>query len=140
MTFSSLNDIIKSTHAIDAKGGRIPIGIPGRLQIGMHGRLRRYPHSLVRVHVGSAPFPAELWSEVVAWSGTEVVNCYGTTETANWIAGASSRADGIADGLLGKMWGGSAAVMDESGSIRHVGAGEIIIQSPSSNVRLLGSS
>ena len=41
MTFSSLDDIIKSTHAIDAKGGRLPIGIPGRLQIGMHGRLRR---------------------------------------------------------------------------------------------------
>ena len=45
MTFSSPNDIIKSTHAIDAKGGRLPIGIPGRLQIGMHGRLRRYPHA-----------------------------------------------------------------------------------------------
>jgi hypothetical protein len=44
LTFLSLNDIIKSTHAIDAKGGRLPIGIPGRLQIGMHGRLRRYPH------------------------------------------------------------------------------------------------
>jgi transposase len=44
LTFSSLNDIIKSTHAIDAKGGRLPIGIPARLQIGMHGRLRRYPH------------------------------------------------------------------------------------------------
>jgi hypothetical protein len=43
LTFLSLNDIIKSTHAIDAKGGRLPIGIPGRLQIGMHGRLRRYP-------------------------------------------------------------------------------------------------
>ena len=45
MTFSSLDDIIKSTHAIDAKGGRLPIGIPGRLQIGMHGRLRRYPQA-----------------------------------------------------------------------------------------------
>jgi len=43
LTFSSPNDIIKSTHAIDAKGGRLPIGTPGRLQIGMHGRLRRYP-------------------------------------------------------------------------------------------------
>lgn len=87
--------------------------------------------SLVRVHVGSAPFSAELWSEVATWSGAEVVNCYGATETANWIAGASSRDDGIADGLVGKMWGGDAAVMDESGSIQHRGAGEIIIRSPS---------
>jgi hypothetical protein len=46
LTFSSPNDIIKSTHAIDAKGGRLPIGIPGRLQIGMHGRLRRYPQAI----------------------------------------------------------------------------------------------
>ena len=88
-------------------------------------------NSLVRVHVGSAPFRAALWSEVVAWSGAEVVNCYGTTETANWIAGASSRADGIADGLIGEMWGGSAAVIDEGGSIQDTGAGEIIIRSPS---------
>jgi thioesterase domain-containing protein/acyl carrier protein len=87
--------------------------------------------SLVRVHVGSAPFSAVLWSEVAAWSGAEVVNCYGTTETANWIAGASSRADGIADALVGKMWGGSAAVRDEGGSIYDVGAGEIVIRSPS---------
>lgn len=87
--------------------------------------------SLVRVHVGSAPFSAELWTEVATWSGAEVVNCYGATETANWIAGASSRDDGMADGLVGKMWGGDAAVMDESGSIQHRGAGEIIIRSPS---------
>ena len=50
MTFSSPNDIIKSTHAIDAKGGRLPIGIPGRLQIGMHGRLRRNPPFGPRIH------------------------------------------------------------------------------------------
>jgi acyl-CoA synthetase (AMP-forming)/AMP-acid ligase II/thioesterase domain-containing protein len=87
--------------------------------------------SLMRVHVGSAPFPAMLWSEVVAWSGAEVINCYGTTETANWIAGASSRTDGIADGLVGRMWGGSAAVIDETGSIRQTGTGELIIRSPS---------
>jgi hypothetical protein len=62
LTFSSLNDIIKSTHAIDAKGGRLPIGIPGRLQIGMHGRLRRYPHTrlwpstpLLPAHMRAAP-------------------------------------------------------------------------------------
>ena len=87
--------------------------------------------SLVRVHVGSAPFPAELWSQVVAWSGAEVVNCYGTTETANWIAGASSRTDEIAEGLIGRMWGGSAAVLDEDGQLHHMGSGEILIKSPS---------
>ncbi|MCK1691919.1 hypothetical protein [Bradyrhizobium sp. 145] len=34
---------MKLTHANDATGGRLPIGIPGRLRIGMHGRLRRNP-------------------------------------------------------------------------------------------------
>jgi oxalate---CoA ligase len=85
--------------------------------------------SLVRVHVGSAPLSAALWSEIVSWSSAEVVNCYGITETANWIAGASSSADGTVEGLVGRMWGGNAAVMDESGSIRNQGAGEIVIKS-----------
>ena len=85
--------------------------------------------SLLRVHVGSAPLSAALWSEIAAWSGAEVVNCYGITETANWIAGASSRENQIADGLVGKMWGGSAGVMDENGSIRSEGTGEIVINS-----------
>jgi acyl-CoA synthetase (AMP-forming)/AMP-acid ligase II/thioesterase domain-containing protein/acyl carrier protein len=86
--------------------------------------------SLLRVHIGSAPLSAALWSEVAEWSGAEVVNCYGITETANWIAGASSRKEGIVEGLVGPMWGGTAAIMDEHGSICDQGAGEIIIQSP----------
>jgi acyl-CoA synthetase (AMP-forming)/AMP-acid ligase II/thioesterase domain-containing protein len=86
-------------------------------------------HSLIRVHVGSAPLSAALWSEIAAWSGADVVNCYGITETANWIAGASSRTDGINEGLVGKMWGGSATVMNESGAVCDRGAGEILIRS-----------
>jgi oxalate---CoA ligase len=87
--------------------------------------------SLLKVHVGSAPFPASLWSEVAAWSNAEVVNCYGATETANWISGASSRSDGIADGLVGKMWGGRAAVLDDNGVVQREGVGELLIRSPS---------
>jgi len=86
--------------------------------------------SLVRVHVGSAPLSAKLWSEIAAWSRAEVVNCYGMTETANWIAGASSRVDAIVDGLVGKTWGGVAGVKDDSGAVQRAGEGEIVIQSP----------
>ena len=85
--------------------------------------------TLRRVHVGSAPLSASLWSEIEAWAGAEVVNCYGITETANWIAGASSRDDGIADGLVGKMWGGNAGVMDDAGIIQSRGSGEVVINS-----------
>jgi oxalate---CoA ligase len=86
--------------------------------------------SLLRVHVGSAPLSAKLWSQIAEWSRAEVVNCLGMTETANWIAGASSRADGIVDGLVGKPWGGEAGVLDGHGAIKPTGAGEIVVRSP----------
>jgi acyl-CoA synthetase (AMP-forming)/AMP-acid ligase II len=57
-----------------------------------------------------------------------VVNCYGMTEAANWMAGASSR-DGIAEGLVGSMWGGSVAVIDDEDVHRATGEGEIVAQS-----------
>jgi oxalate---CoA ligase len=118
-------------RTIDDHGVTFMSSVPSlwRLVLGRSPRPTR--GSLLRVHVGSAPFPAALWSEVVAWSGAEVVNCYGTTETANWISGASSKADGIADGLIGRMWGGQAAVVDDNGLIQDSGVGEILIKSPS---------
>jgi acyl-CoA synthetase (AMP-forming)/AMP-acid ligase II/thioesterase domain-containing protein len=85
--------------------------------------------SLRRVHIGSAPLSTALWSAIAAWSKAEVVNCYGITETANWIAGASSDADGIHEGLVGHMWGGKAAIRDDSGALHHQGIGEIVVQS-----------
>jgi acyl-coenzyme A synthetase/AMP-(fatty) acid ligase len=85
---------------------------------------------LSRLHVGSAPLPADLWSDIARWSRADVVNCYGITETANWISGASSRTDGIVDGAVGKPWGGTAAVVDANGDIRPAGEGELVVQSP----------
>lgn len=87
--------------------------------------------TLARVHVGSAPLSAELWSAIVDWTRADVVNCYGVTELANWVAGASARLDGIADGLVGKPWGGSAAVQDSTGDVRDAGDGELLVHSPS---------
>ena len=87
--------------------------------------------TLARVHVGSAPLPADLWRAIGDWSRAEVVNCYGVTELANWVAGASSRVEGIADGVVGKLWGGEAAIRDRSGAIRATGEGELLVNSPS---------
>lgn len=87
--------------------------------------------TLARVHVGSAPLPADLWRVIGDWSRAEVVNCYGVTELANWVAGASSRVEGIADGLVGRLWGGEAAIRGSSGAIRAAGEGELLVKSPS---------
>ena len=88
--------------------------------------------SLVRVQVGSAPLSADLWRAITQWSGTDdVVNMYGITETANWLAGASCQEFEPEDGLIGRMWGGSAAVLTADQEIREHGEGELLVQSPS---------
>jgi acyl-CoA synthetase (AMP-forming)/AMP-acid ligase II len=87
--------------------------------------------TLARVHAGSAPLSADLWKGIADWSRAEAVNCYGVTELANWVAGASSRVEGMADGLIGRLWGGEAAVRDSSGAIRAAGEGELLVKSPS---------
>lgn len=88
--------------------------------------------SLRRLHVGSAPLSADLWRQIVDWAGTQqVVNMYGITETANWLAGASACERDPVDGCVGRMWGGSAAVLTETGSLRAHGDGELVVQSPS---------
>ena len=83
---------------------------------------------LCRVHVGSAPLSARPWRAIADWTGAEVCNLYGITETANWTAGAGSGAFAPEDGLVGRMWGGAVSVRDENGVITSVGEGEILLK------------
>jgi len=123
---------------IDEAGITFMSSVPALWRLALRMSARPADQSLARVHVGSAPLSAPLWTEIAAWSGAEVVNCYGITETANWIAGASSRRDGIADGLVGRPWGGDAAVLDGAGRIAAEGSGEIVLRSPALMTGYLG--
>ena len=88
--------------------------------------------TLRRIQVGSAPLSAELWRDIAAWSGVrDVVNMYGITETANWLAGASLADYDAEDGLIGRMWGGEAAILNAEGKPCPEGRGELLVRSPS---------
>ena len=116
---------------IDEYGVTFASSVPSLWQMALRMSPRPKNGSLRRVHIGSAPLSAALWSRIAEWTNCEVVNCYGITETANWIGGASSREHGTIDGLVGKPWGGTAAVRADDGSVRTQGAGEILVQTPS---------
>lgn len=88
--------------------------------------------TLRRVHVGSAPLSAELWSAICEWCGIRrVLNMYGITETANWIAGHNAEEGPIVDGLVGRAWGGSIRVRTEAGPFASQGRGELVVATPS---------
>jgi acyl-CoA synthetase (AMP-forming)/AMP-acid ligase II len=83
--------------------------------------------TLQRVHVGSAPLNADLWRNISVWTGCPAYNCYGMTETANWVSWASSE-NGIRDGWVGKAVDGEFAVGDALDNLSASGTGEIWVK------------
>jgi acyl-CoA synthetase (AMP-forming)/AMP-acid ligase II len=84
--------------------------------------------SLKRVHVGSAPLSADLWQQIATWCDAPTWNCYGITETANWIGGAMWCA-GTSDAFVGRPWGGTFAIRAEGGPVAE-GEGEVLYRGP----------
>ena len=88
--------------------------------------------TLKRINIGSAPLAGETWTDVISWAGGAAgANMYGITETANWIGAASSADFTPEDGLLGRLWGGAAAIRSGGGTLAENGAGEIMVRTPS---------
>jgi acyl-CoA synthetase (AMP-forming)/AMP-acid ligase II len=65
----------------DEHGATLLTGSPAfwRLVLKLSPRPRR--GTLARTHLGAAPVSAELWREIAEWTGCEVANLYGMTET-----------------------------------------------------------
>jgi acyl-coenzyme A synthetase/AMP-(fatty) acid ligase len=92
--------------------------------------------TLRRIHIGSAPLAADLWEQVAAWAGIRrIVNMYGITETANWIGGHNLEDGAAEDGLVGRPWGGTYAILDSGGVLQRSGRGPVLVSTPS---RMLG--
>ena len=114
---------------IDEQSITFMTSVPAFWRMGLKLSRRPERSSLRRVHVGSAPLSAELWSRIAAWCSCDVYNCYGMTETSNWFSGASS-VDGCEDNLVGRPWGGRAAVIAADGRMASTGEGEIAVLTP----------
>jgi len=117
---------------IDRNGITFMSSVPALWRVALKVAGPPKPGSLSRIHVGSAPLSAELWNRIIDWAGTRnVVNMYGITETANWVAGGSAMEFAPEDGLIGRAWGGSLGVICDDGQLRAEGEGELVVQTPS---------
>lgn len=126
MGFAALGDVIDD-HQITFMSS-----VPAMWRLVLRASSSPRANSIRRVHVGSAPLSVELWESIACWCNTRrIVNMYGTTETANWIGGHSLEEGDIADGLVGRPWGGVVWIATPDGTLADTGEGEVAVASPS---------
>ena len=131
--FADLSEFI-DTHEITFMSS-----VPAMWRIVLRASPAPQKRSLRRVHVGSSLLSVDLWETIARWCGTRrIVNTYGTTETANWIGGHSLEDGGLADGLVGRSWGGAIRVVRSDGEFAAVGEGEVAVATPSLMTGYLG--
>ena len=131
MSGSDIRRVASLGDVIDMYGVSFMSSVPAMWKLATKVSRRPAKNTLRRIHVGSAPFSADLWRNVMDWAGVRnVVNMYGITEASNWIAGASAEEFAPEDGLIGRTWGGMVAVREADGSVCASGHGEILVQSP----------
>ncbi len=127
---SDLKTLVKLDHVLDNNKITFLSSVPAFWKLVLRLSSRPKERTLSRVHVGSAPLTAVLWRRIIEWTDCNVVNVYGTTENCNWVSGACSDDFVPQDGLVGKMWGGEAAVLDSNGIVNYKGQGKLLIKTP----------
>jgi len=129
---ASIDDFASIGQRIDRHQITFLSSVPSMWRVILKVSKGPVANTLRQVNIGSEQLSAQLWREVMKWTGIEnVISVYGITETANWIGGMSARERSPEDGLVGRVWDGHAAVRSESGAITTSGTGEILVKTPS---------
>jgi oxalate---CoA ligase len=90
--------------------------VPSMWNLALQSALPPQKRSLQRVHVAAAPLSASTWRHIQEWTGTsEVLNAYGTTETASTMAGTTGGKVVPESGLIGEAWSATIRIL-KSGS------------------------
>lgn len=89
------------------------------------------PHELGVAGSGSSPLTSKAADGIRGMlPQTRLLDLYGLTEMANWVAGTAVRPGDHRPGQVGRCWDGRAAVLREDGTIGSSGTGEIVLRSP----------
>lgn len=118
---------MKLGSLIDQNGISFMTSVPALWHMVLKASSPPSSDCLKRVHVGSAPLSKTHWSKITNWAGCPVFNCYGMTETANWIA-AAPYTDQAAAGLVGHCLEGEFAVIGDDGTRAASGTGEVAVR------------